>query len=185
MKTKLSIIYDMPKSAMKAIEEIQSQVAEKCDNTTKLDKDFHVTLAVADALEEDDVDEIVKKIKPQLEKQNLNLKIGPIDTLVNHKNEGVAYLKVESEALAKLHWDIRKQLEPFGAEFTFPEFKAHITLAYLDKPVTDEQKKSFQDIEGQVFNGPVKIGVQELKVSIKDGEDWRKVAYGLCKRAIL
>ena len=181
-KTKLSVILYLPANLIQPVAKVQDDLCKRLNNVTKKDQDFHVTIAVAEGINKADVDEIVSKLRPMLANVNLSVKVGPIDSLENRHKEGVLYLKAESDDLKKLYKQVRTLLESYGGKFFYPSFKGHITMCYLDAPVTAEQKKNLPKYESEIS-----LSSNDVRISTKESDDaeWVRIAWlKLSKRII-
>lgn len=179
-KTKLSVIFDMPANSLASMRQVQNDISKNFDNVTILEEEFHMTLAVADDLPENEIGEIRLKLKQLLDGVSFNLELGPVQDLVNHKQQGVVYIKAYNKDVENLYKSVRKLLENYGGKFTFPDFKGHVTLAYLTDPVTKQQKEKLKQIQ---FDQVVKIEPENLKISVKENDEWVRIGR-LSKRLV-
>lgn len=159
----------MPESIRPQIVEIQKKLSAELTNVIRQEEEPHITLAVAENVQTENIDILVQLLKSFFQDVTFQLKLGPVEQMVNHKGEGVLYLKAENEKLPKIYTTIRNLLEHYGGKFTFPDFKGHVTLLYLDKPIADAQLKNTN------FNNIVNVTREYLKISVKDDDDWRRI----------
>src|ERR1019366_4584325 len=98
-----------------------------------------------------------------------NWTIGPVVDLTNQKGEGVVYLKAGNQALTDLHYALRKELTAIGAKFTFPAYKAHVTLGYNDSPITAAQRKQLDDLAARI---DVTASDENVQITRKVDNGW-------------
>lgn len=177
--TTISIILSFPEKLSKEILLLQKNLKTKIDNVTENENEFHITLAYGDDVPEESVKPLTEELSTILNKINIPVKLGPLNSLTNPKNEGVIYIDVASPELHQLNADVVKVMEKVGAKFTFPEYKPHVTLFYLSEPVTTEQKELMDSVE---FSASYAFTPADAKVSKKVADEWVRLAYSLSKR---
>lgn len=175
--TKLSVIIELKTN--KNLPKVVDQIATLFPEVTKQTTEFHVTVAVADDLPEEKVNEAVAKLKPIISQFRKKLTVGPIDSMENHNKEGVLFADVNCDGLEDLHWAIRELLESYGGKFTYPDFVAHMTLAYLPRLPDAEQKKLLATVE---LAESFEVNPQDIDISIKKNDEWVKIAKHLLSK---
>jgi hypothetical protein len=100
-----------------------------------------------------DVAMLVQSFALQTKREKLAIKLGKIGRF-KHPEQDVLKVEVdthEASDLADLHFYLRELLEPRGlVEVDYPEFNAHITLAYV-KPGALPELDGHGEFEGNVY----------------------------------
>lgn len=182
-KTKLSVIFDLPKELRSEIERVQKSVLSEFDNVVKTEDDLHVTLAYADDIEESRIEEIRPKLKEMLADVSFDIRLSQLGHLVNKDNQGIIYVDIQSDILKTFYKKVRSFLEGYGGKFTYPEFKGHMTLVYLDKPLSAAQMPFLATVK---LNELMKIRPEHVRISVREGDDWIRIGrIQISKRDVL
>ncbi len=136
----------------------------------------HVTLAYANRVDADRMQEAGNKLREELKGATTRFNLGPVIDFTNRSGQGVIALKASSKDLTQLHRDLRGVLKPYGAKFTFPQFKGHATLAYTPKGLTDEERGR---LYAAIKIKPAVVTRSEYNTDITQkvqGQGWKKLA---------
>lgn len=152
---------------------IQDAAVQLMPDLRDFETEYHVTLAYASGLSLESITAALPRVVEALRDKSFTFDIGPVQSLVNQKGEGVMYLGVNDSGITNLHFALRKILTEAGAVFTFPGFKGHVTMAYRDTPIDPEALATMNRV-------PTKIGVMtnpsDFKVTRKAGDEWERLA---------
>lgn len=151
---------------------LQDAVAAVAPGLRDFETEYHVTLAYAAGVPPESVHEAVPAARELVARKSFSFEAGPVRDLVNQKGEGVVYLEVESPEIAALAGELRQVLERFGGRFSFPKFRGHLTLAYRDEPITDEERAAMGALSARVS---VESGPEDIRITQKDGENWKRL----------
>ena len=173
-KTKLSVILNIPEEHLGELSNLQKTIQDEMKNVGKSEDEFHVTVAVADDIDKDDVQTILQELKPITAGLEIPIKLGPLDNLENKEKVGVIYVVVEGDQLRDLNAKVKEVLEKHGGTFYYKEFKPHMTLCYLTDLLTEEQKDI---VDNYSFEKEVVLKSDDLRISIKNQDEWQRVAY--------
>lgn len=176
---RVSIILDLPDKVSETLKSIQSKITTQLKNVSHQSQHLHITIALADNIPVNKVPEVTQKLKEFAQDVNLKLEISSPQQMVNQNNQGVIYFTVNDEELVKLNNRAKHILQQYGGTFQYP-FKAHVTLAFLEKPTEQDLKTLHKE-----FKIPVQLGPAHVNISIFDGEKWNRLAVHRLSKRIL
>jgi len=155
---------DIPKEVKNQIKDIQSKIDKDMlyDGEDEegwveggLQKLFHSTILYG--INPKDKDSISNIVKEMNEKREIKAETGDIEYF-DHEDKGYTamVLRIESDGLKKLHDKLKSEFEN---KDKYPEYKSHVTIAYL---------KPNSRVEG-ITAEPFKWEIDDIEVANKDG----------------
>jgi 2'-5' RNA ligase/ribosomal protein L24 len=155
---------DVPKEIKNQIKDIQSKIdrdmlydGEDEEGWVEggLQKLFHMTILYG--VNPKDKEAISEAVKEMVENKEILARTGEIEYFDNEdKGHTAMVLRIESEGLKKLHDKLKSEFEN---EDNFPEYKSHVTIAYL---------KPNSRVEGVTIE-PFEWDIDDIEVANKDG----------------
>lgn len=133
--------------AAKIIKWSEENIPDCCLADDGREREMHVSVCFgfANDVQSDEVFDAVRKITAG---NPIVLQLGNVSRFETNPEYDVIKIDVESESLSALHYALR---EVFGdrVTVTFPDFRAHLTLAYT-------KKGALKDLDGHgKFNGDI------------------------------
>lgn len=135
--------------------------------------DPHVTLMYAHGLQDPANPELLRRVQDVLAQRQLEIELNGLGVF-NKPDKGVVYMRANSQDLHDLHQALRGVAQGFGARFTYPEYKPHMTLFNRDQPFTPEEQMAIEQLRVNPMR--VRRDRSHMDITVKGPAGFIKIA---------